>query len=53
MKLLIATHNKGKVKEMNEILTAWGVACVSLDGAGLGGLGAAQPRGMGVSARAR
>lgn len=35
MKLLIATHNKGKVKEMNEILTAWGVACVSLDEAGI------------------
>lgn len=35
MKLLIATHNPGKIREMNEILADLGVACLDLGQAGI------------------
>ncbi len=35
MQLLIATHNKGKVAEINNLLTAAGITCLSLDDAGI------------------
>lgn len=35
MKLLIATHNKGKVAELSEMLAQAGIECVSLDQAGV------------------
>ena len=35
MKLLVATHNRGKVAEINEMLADAGVECISLDQAGV------------------
>ena len=35
MKLLIATHNPGKIREMNEILAGLGVECLDLGQAGI------------------
>jgi len=35
VKLLIATHNPGKIREMNEILTGLGVECLDLGQAGI------------------
>ena len=35
MKLLIATHNKGKVAELSEMLAQAGIECLSLDQAGV------------------
>lgn len=35
MKLLIATHNPGKIREMNEILADFGVECFDLGQAGV------------------
>jgi XTP/dITP diphosphohydrolase len=35
MKLLVATHNQGKVAELNEMLTDAGIVCLTLDAAGV------------------
>ncbi|MCL4870406.1 MAG: RdgB/HAM1 family non-canonical purine NTP pyrophosphatase [Anaerolineae bacterium] len=35
MNLLVATHNPGKIREMNEILAGFGVRCLSLNEAGI------------------
>ena len=35
MKLVVATHNRGKVAEINEMLADAGVKCISLDEAGI------------------